>query len=164
MKPDSSSFSLRRLPVLAATALLGIAGIARAATPTISSVSILNGNNEDTAFTITYAILAAAANEHDDDAGDDISFRVESVTNGTLRKNGVAVEPGVTLLSDTGASWSWTPPANDNGVIDAFTIKVTDGTNVSTTTAVQVRIQVDAVADPVQLSGSALADIDDNDG
>ena len=45
--------------------------------PTLTSVSPLTGTSEDTAFTITYAALAAAADEADAQ-GDPIAFRVES--------------------------------------------------------------------------------------
>jgi hypothetical protein len=49
-------------------------------------------------LTISYAALAAAADEADGDGGDTLSFRVEAVSTGTLTKSGVAAVAGTTLL------------------------------------------------------------------
>ncbi|MBI4661148.1 MAG: hypothetical protein HY735_20150, partial [Verrucomicrobia bacterium] len=75
------------------------------AAPTLTTISSLTGATEDTPFTITYAALAAAADEADAD-DDPISFRVEAVSTGTLTKGGSAVTPGTTLLS-AGESLVW---------------------------------------------------------
>ena len=112
--------------------------------PTLTTVSTLTGATEDTGFTNTYAALWAAANAADIDSSS-ISFRVESVTTGTLKKNGTNVVAGSTLLS-TNENWVWTPAANTNGTIAAFTIKAYDGTALSTT-AVQVYVTVTGVND-----------------
>ena len=93
--------------------------------PTLTTVNTLHGATKDTAFTITYAALAAAADEADAD-GDAISFVVQAVTNGTLTKGGVPVVPGTTTLA-TGESLVWTPPAGFTGEIEAFTIVAHDG-------------------------------------
>src|SRR5206468_3975931 len=103
------------------------------------AASTEGGATEDTAFTIGYATLAAAADEADVD-GDTLSFRVEAVSSGTLTKGGVAVTPGVTLLS-SGESWVWTPATNANGTLSAFTIKAYDGTAASAS-AVPVSVSV----------------------
>src|SRR5687768_15365645 len=106
MKPDTCcklSWK-RRLPTALAAALLSLTAAAHAANPTLTTVSNLTGQDEDNATTIDYNTLAGAANEADADAGDVISFRVESVASGVLRKNGVVVVPGTTLLSP-GQSW-----------------------------------------------------------
>ncbi len=110
--------------------------------PTLTTVSTLAGATEDTAFTISYATLAAAANEADVD-GDTLSFRVEAVSTGTLTKGGVAVTAGTTLLS-TGESLVWTPATDANGTLNAFTIKAHDGTTTSAS-AIQVQVSVTAV-------------------
>ncbi len=120
------------------------------ATPTLTSVSTLSGATEDTAYTITYADLAAAADEADGE-NDAISFRIEAVSSGTLTKNSAAVTPGVTLLA-TGEELLWTPAANANGTLDAFTVKAWDGTSASST-AVQVQVAVEAVNDAPSASG-----------
>ncbi|MDD2729786.1 DUF4347 domain-containing protein, partial [Malikia sp.] len=121
-------------------------------TPTLTSVSTLTGAIEDTAYTISHADLAAAANEADAE-GATLSFRVEAVASGTLTKGGVAVTPGTTLLG-TGESLVWKPAANANGLaINAFTVKAHDG-GLASATAVQVAVDVAAVNDAPTLSGS----------
>jgi hypothetical protein len=80
-----------------------------------------------------------------------VSFRVESVSGGTLTKSGVAVTPGSTLLSNTGAALVWTPGTNDNGTLNAFTVKAWDGA-LASSSAIQVRIEVEAVADTPTLT------------
>jgi hypothetical protein len=112
--------------------------------PTLTSVSLLAGAVEDTAYTIDYAALADAANEADDD-GDTLVFRIESVSSGTLTKDGLAVTPGTTVLS-SGESLVWTPAANANGSLHAFTVKAYDGRDYSAA-AVQVAVSTTAVND-----------------
>lgn len=126
--------------------------------PTISSLTALTGSSEDTPFTITYAALAAAADEIDAD-NDAISFRVESVSSGTLTKGGVAVEAGTTMLS-TGEELVWTPEANANGTIAAFTIRAYDGTSLSVST-VAVNVTVSSINDaPSFTAGSSTLSIE----
>jgi hypothetical protein len=108
-------------------------------------------------LTITYAMLAAAANEADAQGGD-IAFRVESVTSGTLTKSGQAVQPGLTLLAPQ-EQWVWTPAANVNGTVAAFKVKAVDDTTLASSTDVQVSVAVSAVNDApkgaVSISGTA---------
>ena len=113
--------------------------------PTLTSISTLSGATEDTAFTISYANLAAAANEADVN-GDAISFRIESVLSGTLVKNGSAVTPGSTLIS-AGDSVVWTPAANENGTLAAFAVKAWDGA-LASSSSITVNVAVTPVADP----------------
>lgn len=120
-------------------------------TPTLSAFSALVGAVEDTAFTITYAALLAASNAIDADI-DVISFRIESVTSGTLTKGGVAVVAGTTMLA-VGETLVWTPSAQSNGLLNAFMVKARDGTTFSAT-AVQVTASVTAVNDAPTASGS----------
>ncbi|ADL49812.1 cadherin-like beta sandwich domain-containing protein [Clostridium cellulovorans] len=113
--------------------------------PTLTSVNDLNG--VDKTNTITYADLSAAADEVDSD-GDTISFRIEALNTGTLRKNGnLSVTAGVTTIGP-GESLSWTVPNNTNGLLNAFTIKAYDGT-VASNTAVQVKVNVQDTTKPV---------------
>ncbi|NUQ64303.1 MAG: putative Ig domain-containing protein, partial [Pirellulales bacterium] len=122
--------------------------------PLLSNVDPLPGAREDTAFEISYALLAAAADESDPD-GDPIAFRIESLSNGTLTYGGQAVVPGVTLLSQGGAL-SWTPPGNANGQMEAFTIRAWDGV-VASSTAVPVYVGVAPVNDaPLFVKGADL--------
>jgi len=98
--------------------------------PTLTSVNTLHGATIDTAFTITYATLANAADEADPD-GDPIAFQVQAVSSGTLTKGGVAVVPGTTTLG-AGEELVWTPPAGVEGVFEAFTVVAHDGLLTST--------------------------------
>ena len=110
--------------------------------PTLTSVNTLAGGTEDTAYTITYAALAAAANEADVD-NSSLSFRIESVLSGTLTKNGSAVIAGTTLVG-AGEQLIWTPAGNAYGVLNAFTVKAWDGAAASSA-AVQVQVNVAVV-------------------
>jgi autotransporter-associated beta strand protein len=107
--------------------------------PTLTAISNLTGATEDTPFTISYATLAAAANEADEE-GAAISFQVEGVASGSLTKNGSAVTSGVTALA-SGESLVWTPAASASGTIAAFTVKAHDG-NSASSTAVTVNVEV----------------------
>lgn len=107
--------------------------------PTLTTINNLTGAAEDTPFTISYATLAAAANEADEE-GNAISFRIEGVSNGTLTKNGSAVTAGVTTLA-SGESLVWTPANSASGTIAAFTVKAHDA-NSASSTAVSVNVEV----------------------
>jgi|GEM_PF-1380478 len=121
--------------------------------PTLTTISTLSGASEDLPYTITYDSLLAAANEYDAE-GNSISFRIESVLNGTLTKNGIAVLAGATLLGP-GESLVWTPSLNANGTLGAFTVKAFDG-GLASSTAIQVAVNVAAVNDaPVASSATA---------
>ena len=114
--------------------------------PTLTTVTTLPGATQDTAFTITFATLAAAANEADAN-GDTLSFRIEAVSSGTLTKGGSAVTPGTTLLA-TGESLVWTPSQSTSGTLPAFTIKAWDGV-LASATPVQVQVTVAQSSLPV---------------
>ena len=131
--------------------------------PVLTSVDALSGATEDTAFTISYATLADAADDADAD-GDTLSFRIEAVSSGTLTKNSVAVTAGATLLS-TGEELVWTAATNASGTIEAFTIRAWDGTAASAT-AVAVHVNVTAVNDDPSVSGlpASLSFTEDTNG
>ena len=120
------------------------------AAPTLTTVSTLTGATEDTALTISYETLAGAANE-----ADALSFRLEAVTTGTLEKGSgsawTSVTAGTTLVS-AGETLRWTPAANANGTLNAFTIKAWDGA-LASASAVQVTINVAAVNDAPLFAG-----------
>ncbi|MHC4592173.1 MAG: right-handed parallel beta-helix repeat-containing protein, partial [Planctomycetota bacterium] len=146
--------------------------------PTLSAVSDLPGAFEDQDFTIAYADLAAAADEVDAD-GDVVSFRVESVTSGTLTKDGSPVVPGVTLLSP-GESLVWHAEENANGTLAAFAVRASDGWDLSgapvQASAVVAAVNDAPVANPdgyavaedgtlvVDAAGGVLANDGDVDG
>ena len=117
--------------------------------PTLTSISTISGATEDTAFTLSYATLLAASNAADAN-GDTLSFQIAAVSSGTLTKNGTAVTPGSTLIS-TGDSVVWTPAANANGTLAAFTVYAFDG-SLTSSSPVQVNISTAAVNDAPTLS------------
>jgi VCBS repeat-containing protein len=112
--------------------------------PTLSTVSTLSGAVEDTAFLISWAALAAAADEADAQ-GDPIVFRVEAVDSGVLTKNGVPITPGSTTLTQ-GETLTWTPSANANGTLAAFQVRALDA-SLASAVAAQVSVSVAAVND-----------------
>ncbi len=151
MKPDAR-LNLSWILCLAA-AWFGMAGNAHAALPTISTVSTLTGGNEDTATNISFTELRNAADEADSDSGSTVNFRIVAVSSGTL-----SVTPPFDF---TTGSVQWTPPANANGVLDAFTIRALSAGELSTNT-VQVRVQITAVNDKPAIAGNILSSIGDN--
>ncbi|MBF0212767.1 MAG: DUF4347 domain-containing protein, partial [Magnetococcales bacterium] len=119
--------------------------------PTLTTIDTLINGAEDTDFTITYADLAAAADEADSDH-QPITFRIEAVSSGTLKKGGIDVTAGTTTLA-AGESLVWTPAANANGsAVQAFTVKAYNGTAYSST-AVAVKVALAAVNDDPTLTG-----------
>lgn len=123
--------------------------------PTLSSISTLTGATEDTAFTISYEKLAAAANEADA-YGDPLSFRVVELNSGTL--SGGTLIGEVRQLSQ-GESLTWTPAANANGTLSAFTVSANDGLTASA--AVQVKVAVAAVDDAPVITNKTLQLVED---
>ncbi len=129
--------------------------------PTLTSIASSIAAQEDVFKEISYADLAAAANEADVD-GDSISFRIEAVSSGTLQIwSGAAwsnVVPGTTLLSSTG-KLQWKGNTNANGLSNAFTVRAWDGA-LASSTPVQVAINTTAVNDAptgsVTVSGTAM--------
>jgi hypothetical protein len=130
--------------------------------PTLTHIDTLTGGREDTYLTISYAKLAAAADEADLN-GDAISFRIEDITTGTLQKwdgsTWVAAVAGTTLLSE-GEQLRWKPAHDAHGnALNAFTVKAWDGTEASDTAA-QVTVAVASVTDnhaPTGIEFSATA-------
>lgn len=151
--------SARFLPLLACLALLGSAGRAAAAPPTLTSISDLTGGNEDAVTSVAFATLLAASDAADAD-GDTIQFRFKSLANGTLRKGAATVNANGTL--GVGEIWSWTPPDDANGLIDAFRVRAFAGGEESATD-ILVRINVTAVNDaPSFTKGSNVTVAEDS--
>lgn len=136
--------------LLSLLAFLALTGAASAAAPTLTTIDVIDGANEDQTTSISYATLAAAADEADGDS-DPIEFRFESAINGTLRKNGNPVPPNGTL--GVGETWVWTPPDDANGVINAFRVRAFAASQESATD-VTVRIDLTAVNDAPSFTGS----------
>ncbi|MBM4036484.1 MAG: LEPR-XLL domain-containing protein [Planctomycetes bacterium] len=116
------------------------------AVPVLTSVTPLPGAIEDADFPISYLLLANASDASDAD-GDPISFSVESVTSGTLLKDGAPVVPGATLLA-AGESLLWHPAPNNVGTTGAFKVRAWDGYGPSAGGPIQVSVGVLPVNDP----------------
>lgn len=129
----------RLLPLLACFAL---AGPAAAAVPTLTTISDLTGGNEDVAVSIPFTTLKNASNAADAD-GDTISFRVKSI-NGTIRRGGNTIAVGDDF--ESGQTWSWTPPDDLHGTLEAFTV-VAVADNQESTPAVAVNVSIISVND-----------------
>ncbi len=108
--------------------------------PTLTAISTLTGATKHTPFPITYAMLAAAANERDVENAS-ISFELVSFTNGTM-----SVSPGARL--GDGQTWTWTPPPNATGEVNAFMVKAWDG-QLHSATPVQVKVNVSETNPPL---------------
>jgi alpha-tubulin suppressor-like RCC1 family protein len=125
-----------------------------------TSAATIPGGVENAPLTISYATLAAAVGATDPNNTitaiangstiDPISFRIESLLDGTLTKNGTAVTAGTTSIA-SGESLVWTPPASVNGLRDAFTIKAYDGALYSAATKT-VKVSVGAINDAPTLA------------
>ena len=118
--------------------------------PTLTAISTITGATEDLFKEITYADLAAAANEADVDSSN-LSFRIEALSTGTLQKWNAgssswdSAQAGSTLIA-SGEKLQWKGAQDANGVLDAFTIKTWDG-GLASSTAVQVKVTTAAVDD-----------------
>jgi subtilisin-like proprotein convertase family protein len=111
--------------------------------PTLSQITPFSGATETQPFTITYQDLLDASNANDGDS-DPLSFQIETLTSGSLTKNGQPITPGETTLAE-GESLVWTPDSAGDD-ISAFTVRATDG---ELTSATPVDVKVDVVALPV---------------
>ena len=101
--------------------------------------------------------LLNASNAADSDS-DPISFRIEAVTTGTLEKSSggswSSVTPGSTLI-EANDTVRWKGASNANGTLNAFTLKAYDG-DLTSTSAVQVTVQVSAVNDAPTITSPAI--------
>lgn len=148
----------RLLSLFAAIAIVGTPSAAQAAAPTLTTVGVVTGGNEDQETTITYAALAAAANEADAD-GDAIQFRFKGSISGVLKKNGSTVGTNGTL--SVGESWTWTPAPDANGTLDAFYIRAFAGGQESATDEI-VQVSVTPVNDQPSFTGSNVTVAEDS--
>ena len=131
--------------------------VAANALPTLTVVTPLAGQ-EDLEQTIGFAALSEAADEAD--AGGQVNaFVVQAVSSGTLRIGADAATAtdwaaGSNDVIDADRSAFWTPLANANGTLDAFTVKAQDDAGGLSATAVQVQVAAAAVNDAPVLTGT----------
>jgi hypothetical protein len=128
---------------------LGVVSLSQEVTPvndapTLTQVTPLSGGVEDVPLVLSLSQVLVSADEADIDSSG-LSFRVQTVLAGTLTQDGVPVTPGSSLLG-SGSPWVWTPPANANGALDAFTVVAWDGSRASAT-PVTVTVTVESVND-----------------
>jgi VCBS repeat-containing protein len=143
---------------LSLLACLALTGVASALPPTLTTIDVIDGANEDQNTSISYDMLVAAANEADPES-DPIEFRFESSINGTLRKNGGVVSANGRL--GTGDTWVWEPPADANGVIDAFRVRAFAAGDESIADVI-VQIDVTAVNDRPTVTASNVTVAEDS--
>ena len=134
--------------------------------PTLASVATLQDFTEDTYKEITFANLASAADEADVD-GDTLSFKITSISSGSLKKwNGSTwtdASIGATLAASE--KFQWKADLNANGLLNTFKVQASDGVLLSGTD-VQVTANVAAVNDaPTFTAMSAAVDttLEDNE-
>jgi hypothetical protein len=131
--------------------------------PTINVRTVLSGSPEDNDTLIGYEDLISAS-EAKDLEGLDISFVVESVKVGKLQTADFEpVVEGQTLVGKRHKGLIWSPPANLNGNVEAFTIRAGDGELFSDQS--QLIVTVGAVPDPpVVLQPLADMEVDEGSG
>jgi VCBS repeat-containing protein len=146
--------------LLSLLACFALTGVASAALPTLTTINPIDGEKEDTSTAITYAKLAAAADEADAD-GQPIEFSFVSLSSGTLKKNGGSnVSAGNKL--GPGDTWTWTPDDDAFGdEVAAFSV-VAVANNEESTTPIVVRVKVDPVNDAPSFSGSNVSVAEDS--
>ena len=117
--------------------------------------------SEDTAVTITYAELIAKGNESDlnadNTAGTVTGFVVKQVNSGSLTIGGTAWVIGSNDFVTTGKDAVWTPAANANGTLTAFSVVARDAEGAVSGSNVGVQVAVAAVNDrPTLVSSTTL--------
>lgn len=133
--------------------------------PTLSYfTSPVDSTAEDTAVTITFAELLAQGNEADlnadNSAGTVNGFVVKQVNNGTLTIGGVAWAIGSNDVITSTKDAVWTPAANSNGTITAFSVLARDAEGAVSSGNVAVQVAVNAVNDrPTLVSNATLRTI-----
>jgi hypothetical protein len=124
--------------------------------PTLSSLGTLSGASEDTERAISLADLAAAGNEADAD-GTVTAFVVKAVSSGSLRigtdaASATAWNAATNAVIDATHQAYWTPAANANGNLNAFTVVARDNAGGDSLTPVQVVLNATAINDAPTLA------------
>ena len=119
--------------------------------PTLTSISTLGGATEDTEFEITQAALETAGNAIDGNGTVD-AFIVKAVSSGTLKigadaASATAWHASTNNLIDGSNNAYWTPAADANGDLNAFTVVAVDNEGAESAPPVQVTVTAAAVND-----------------
>ncbi|MGB3560413.1 MAG: filamentous hemagglutinin N-terminal domain-containing protein, partial [Geitlerinemataceae cyanobacterium] len=111
------------------------------------------GKNQSIDFTL--AQLNAMANDPD---ADNTSIQLQSLTTGTLTRNGAVLNPGDSIeLND---ELTYIPPTNSTGSLGAFSLAATDGTALSS--PVQVFANIQPNQSPTLTANSQLGTVQNN--
>lgn len=137
--------------------------------PSLSAFSsAVAAGNEDSEITVTFADLQAQGNEADVD-GNVSAFVIKTVNSGSL-KIGVSAEaatPWDAVINnsvDATRNAYWTPAANANGTLNAFTATAKDNGGLESPSAIQTTVSVNAVTDaPTLTAFSAAVAVGDED-
>ncbi|MBW4580215.1 MAG: CHAT domain-containing protein [Tildeniella nuda ZEHNDER 1965/U140] len=113
--------------------------------PTLSANASLSGATRNVPFTIDYIALSPSVA----DVNQDVTvLTIASIAPGaTLTLNGNPVIPGSSTLTP-GDVLVYTPPADAIGLLNAFTLRATDGVSTSNPVQVQVNVQDPGVNNP----------------
>ncbi|PXW94007.1 uncharacterized protein DUF4347 [Sphaerotilus hippei] len=136
----------------------GINAAANAAPTLTSFASSVDVVNEDNTVELSFTDLQAQADEADDGTVD--AFVIKAVSSGTLLLGTSLATATAWIPSTNDAVTStvhayWTPAANANGTLNAFTVVARDNAGTSSATPVQVTVSVTAVNDAPTLSTNA---------
>ena len=123
--------------------------------PTLSTISTVTDAIEDTEKEISFANLMALADEADVD-GTVTAFVVKSVASGTLKIGGNPWVAGNNDVINSANIAFWTPAANANGELSAFSVVAKDNGGYESLTHVSVQVAVAAVNDAPVLTTTAL--------
>lgn len=122
--------------------------------PTFTTLTNSTVINEDTTATITFANLVTQGNEADVDGTVD-GFVVKAVSTGTLKIGALDWNATTNNTIDASHIAYWTPAANANGTLNAFTVVAKDNSAAESTAAIQATVSVTAVNDAPTLALNA---------
>ena len=127
--------------------------------PTLTAfASVVAGGNEDSEIIVTFADLQAQGDEADVDVDGIVdSFVIKAVNSGALKigtsaETATAWAAGTNDLVDANHHAYWTPAANANGTLNAFTVVAKDNGGAESATAIQATVAVTAVNDAPTLT------------
>ena len=130
--------------------------------PTLTAfTSAVASGNEDSEITVTFADLQAQGDEADVDGTVD-RFVIKAVSSGVLKigttaETATAWAAGTNDVVDANHHAYWTPAANANGTLNAFTAVAKDNGGLESATAIQATVAVTAVNDAPTLTAFASA-------
>jgi len=130
----------------------------RAPTLTAFSVPVTTGD-EDSQITVTFANLKTQGDEADVD-GMVTAFIIKDLSSGTLKigtsaKTATGWDAANNNTIDAAHNAYWTPAANANGTLNAFTAVAKDNGGLESSTAIQAVVAVTAVNDKPDLTTPA---------